>query len=107
MKSQHWGHFSTGEEFAADPTPKLRTIEAAQRLHLLIYKDGNEAYDWQCIGLKGSVVHAVIGENFTPAPIVPRPCHDLKCVRTPPTPVCELDEREFEWHTEPLTEHMP
>ena len=107
LRSPHWARFSTSEELVADPTQKLRTIEAVEKPNLLIYEDGSKAYDCQCIGLQGFVMHAVIAQNCTPAPIVHRPCHDLKGVRTPPTPESELDELEFEWHTEPLTEDMP
>ena len=104
LKSPHWARFSAAKEFAAEPIRLFRALDAAERLKFLIYDNGDPAYpafDCQCFGLRGKTLQAVVAQNFVPLPVIPKPCHSLEGIRTPPTPSSELgkeleQEAEFE-----------
>ena len=70
LNSPGWVRFSTPDQLAADPTKTVRLLEADRKPHYLIHADGSIAYEYQCIGLKGDTVQAVVDVNYVPQPVI-------------------------------------
>ena len=73
LKSPHWVRFSTAEEFAAEPTRLFRALDAAERHRFLLYDNADPAFDYQCFGLRGETLQAVVAQNYVPPPVIPNP----------------------------------
>ena len=95
LESQSWA-FSTAAKLAKDPTQIIRIRMAGERPRVLVYADGSIAYACQFFGLKVDVLQAVVTQNYALPPIVTKPRHDLRGIRTLPTPRSDSDD-EDEW----------